>query len=71
VECSLRAISGIVKAMEVAIEGGRVRLGAIELSSLSSKSDSKLYQASSLSLVAMLQADSSESEESGGEESSN
>jgi hypothetical protein len=47
-----------------------VRLGTIELLSLSSESDSKLYQASSLSLVAILQADSSESEESGGEESS-
>ena len=63
-------ISGIVKAMEVAIEEGRVRLSIIELLSLSSESDSKLYQASSLSLVATLQADSSESEESGGEESS-
>jgi hypothetical protein len=72
VECSLRAISGIVKAVEVAMEEqrGRVRLGAIELSSLSSESDSKLYQASSLSLVAILQANLSESEESGGEESS-
>jgi hypothetical protein len=72
VECSLRTISGIVKAVEVAVEGrrGRVRLGIIELSSLSSESDSKLYQISSSSLVAMLQADSSESEESGGEESS-
>jgi hypothetical protein len=68
----LRAILGIVKAMEVAMEGrrGRVRLGAIELSSLSSESDSKLYQASSSSSVAMLQADLSESEELGGEESS-
>jgi hypothetical protein len=70
VECSLRTISGIVKAVEVAIEEGRVRLGAIELSSSSSESDGKLYQASSLSSVATLQADSSESEESGGEESS-
>jgi hypothetical protein len=54
VEYSLRTISGIVKAIEVAIEEGRVRLGAIELLSLSFKSDSKLYQAFSLSLVAML-----------------
>ena len=70
-ECSLRAISGIVKAVEVAIEGGRVRLDIIELLSLSSESDSKLYQVSSSSLVAILQANSSESEESGGKESSN
>ena len=56
VEYSLRIISGIVKAIEVAIEGrrGRLRLGIIELLSLSSKLDSKLYQASSLSLVAIL-----------------
>jgi hypothetical protein len=58
--------------VEVAVEGrrGRIRLGIIELLSLSSELDSKLYQVSSLSLVAILQADSSESEESGGEESS-
>jgi hypothetical protein len=38
-------ISGIVKAVEVAVEGrrGRVRLGIIELLSLSSELDSKLY----------------------------
>jgi hypothetical protein len=64
-------ILGIVKAVEVAIEEGRIRLDIIELLSLSSESDSKLYQAFSLSLVAILQADSSESEELGGEESSN
>ena len=65
-------ISGIVKAVEVAVEGrrGRVRLGVVESSSSSSESDSKLYQVSSLFSVAILQADSSESEESGGEESS-
>ena len=58
--------------MEIAIEGrrGRVRLGIIESLSSSSESDSKLYQASSLSTVATLQANSSESEELGGEESS-
>ena len=60
----------MVKAIEVAIEEGRVRLGIIELSSSSSESDSKLYQVSSSSSVATLQADLSESEESGGEESS-
>ena len=70
VEYSLYIILGIVKAVEVAIEGGRVRLDIIKLSSLSSELDSKLYQVSSLSLVAILQADSSESEESGEEESS-
>ena len=60
-------ISGIVKAIEV-LGGrrgsGRVKLSAIESSSLSSESEGKLYQASSSSSV------SSESEESGGEESS-
>jgi len=64
VECSLHIISGIVKAMEVARgRRGSVKLGAIESSSSSSESEGILYQASSLS-------DSSESEESGGEESS-
>ena len=59
-------ISGIVKAMEVARgRRGSVKLGTIESSSSSSESECKLYQVSSLSLV-----DSSESEESGGEESS-
>jgi hypothetical protein len=71
VKYSLYIISGIVKAVEVAIEGEKVRLGIIELLSLSSKSDSKLYQVSSLSLVAILQANLSKSEELGGEESSN
>jgi hypothetical protein len=47
-------------AMEIAIEKGRIRLGIIELLSLFS-----------LSLIAILQANSSESEESGKEESSN
>jgi hypothetical protein len=61
----------IVKAMEVARgRRGRVKPGIIESSSLSSESEGILYQASSSSLVATLQADSSESEESGGEESS-
>jgi len=66
----LRTISGIIKAIEVAIRGrrGRVRLGAIGSSSSSSESEGILYQASSLSLVAS--SDSSESEELGGEESS-
>jgi hypothetical protein len=63
----LRIISGIVKAIEV-LRGrrgsGRVKLGIIELSSSSSESEGKLYQASSSSSV------SSKSEESGGEESS-
>jgi hypothetical protein len=56
VECFLHVISGIIKAVEVAIEGrrGRVRLGIIELLSLASELDSKLYQVSSLSLVAIL-----------------
>ena len=45
-----------------------MRLGAIESSSSSSESEGILYQASSLSLVAL--SDSSESEELGGEESS-
>jgi hypothetical protein len=40
--------------VEVAIKGRRVRLGIIELLSLSSELDSKLYQAFSLSSVAML-----------------
>ena len=64
-------ISGIVKAMEVARgRRGSVKLSVIKSSSLSSESEGKLYQVFSLSLVASLQADSSESEESGGEESS-
>jgi len=46
-----------------------VRLGAIELSSSSSKLEGILYQASSLSSVAS--SNSSKSEELGGEESSN
>ena len=64
-ECSLRTILGIVKAVEVARGGrrGRVKLGAIESSSSSSESEGILYQAS-------YSSDSSESEESGGEESS-
>jgi hypothetical protein len=70
VECSLYIILDIVKAIEVAIEEERIKLNIIELLSLSSESDSKLYQAFSLSLVAILQANLSESEESGGEESS-
>jgi hypothetical protein len=72
VKYSLRIISGIIKAMEVATRGrrGRVKLGAIKSLSSSSESDSKLYQVSSLSLVALVYSDSSESEESGGEESS-
>jgi len=61
-------ISGIVKAIEV-LGGhrgsGRVKLSVIELLSLSSKLEGKLYQVSSLSLV------SSKLEELGGEESSN
>jgi hypothetical protein len=63
VECSLRIISGIVKAVEV-VRGrrGSVKLGAIESSSSSSESEGILYQASS--------SNSSESEELGGEESS-
>jgi hypothetical protein len=71
VKCFLRIILGIVKAVEVARgQRGSVKLGAIKLLSLSFKSEGKLYQASFLSLVASLQADSSESEELGGEESS-
>jgi hypothetical protein len=57
--------------MKVAIEEGRVRLNIIKLLSLFSESDSKLYQVSSLSLVAILQANSFESEKSGEKESSN
>jgi len=64
-------ILGIVKAIEVARGGrrGRVKLSIIESSSSSSELEGILYQVSSLSLVAS--SDSSESEESGGEESSN
>ena len=64
-ECSLRIISGIVKAVEVARgRRGSVKLGVIESSSSSSESEGILYQASSLS-------NSSKLEESGREESSN
>jgi len=62
-------ISGIVKAMEVARgRRGSAKLGVIESSSSSSESEGRLYQASSLSSVAS--SNSSESEELGGEESS-
>jgi len=65
VEYSLYIILGIVKAMEVArARRGSVKLSVIKSSSSSSELEGILYQASSLS-------DSSESEESGGEESSN
>ena len=64
-ECSLRIVSSIVKAIEVARgQRGSIKLSVIKSSSSSSKSEGILYQASSLS-------DSSELEESGGEESSN
>jgi hypothetical protein len=66
----LHIILGIIKAIEV-LGGGRrgsIKLGAIELSSSSSESNGKLYQVSSLSSIALLYSDSSES---GGEESSN
>ena len=55
-ECSLRTILGIIKAIEVAGEGrrGRVKPGVIESLSSSSESEGILYQVSSLSLVAML-----------------
>jgi hypothetical protein len=65
----LRAVLGIVKAVEVT-SGGRIRrvkLSVTELSSLSSKLDGILYQGSSLSLVRSLATDSLEL---GGEESS-
>jgi hypothetical protein len=63
-------ISGIIKAVEVLGGGqrGSVKLGTIESLSSSSESDSKLYQASSLSSIASLYSDLLES---GGEESSN
>jgi hypothetical protein len=72
VECSLHTISGIVKAVDVEAGGriGKTKLSATESSSSSSESDGKLYQASSLSSVDSVYTDSSESEESGGEESS-
>ena len=64
-ECSLRIILGIVKAMEVARgRRGSVKLSVIKSSSSSSELEGILYQASSLS-------NSSELEELGGEESSN
>jgi hypothetical protein len=70
VEYSLYIISGIVKAIEVARGWRRsVKLGIIKLSSLSFKLEGRLYQASSLSLVAL--SNSSELEELRGEESSN
>jgi hypothetical protein len=69
VECSLRAILGIVKAMEVTGRGriGRVKLGIIKLSSLSSKLDGILYHGSSSSVRSL----ATNSLELGGEESSN
>jgi hypothetical protein len=62
-------ISGIIKAIEVLRRGrrGSIKLDVIELLFSSSESDSKLYQASSLSSIASLYSDSSESR---GEESS-
>jgi hypothetical protein len=55
VEYSLYIILGIVKAIEVARgRRGSVKLSVIELSSSSSESEGKLYQVSSLSLVASL-----------------
>ena len=45
VECSLRAVLGIIKAIEVAGRGriGRVKLSVTKLSSLSSELNSILY----------------------------
>jgi hypothetical protein len=54
VKCSLYIILGIVKAIEIAIKEGKIRLDIIELLFLFSKSDSKLYQVFSLSLVVIL-----------------
>jgi hypothetical protein len=68
VKCSLQSVFGSIKAKIGVAHIGRVRLGAIESSSLSSKLNGKLYHVSSLSIVALLYTNSSES---GGDESSN
>jgi hypothetical protein len=50
----LQSVFGSIKAEIDIAYIGRVRLGIIESSSLSSKLDSKLYHISSLSIVALL-----------------
>jgi hypothetical protein len=64
----LRLVFGSIKAKIGAARIGRVRLDAIESSSLSSKLDSKLYYISSSFIVASLYTNLSES---GGDKSSN
>jgi hypothetical protein len=55
VECSLYIILGIVKAIDIARgQRGSIKPNVIKSLSLSSKLEGKLYQASSLSLVATL-----------------
>jgi hypothetical protein len=60
-------VFGSIKAKIGVAYIGRIRLGVIKSSSLSSKSDGKLYYASSLSIVALLYTNLSES---GGDKSS-
>ena len=68
VEYSLQSVFDNIKAKIGIAYIKRIRLGIIESSSLSSKLDSKLYYISSLSIVALLYTNLSES---GGDKSSN